>query len=141
MNGFMGALFNKLNIKKKKSIPGIISKTLDALWVLLLSVMGREIMFIHIDIHANWDYNAILKIVVLAFCLVFYAVYYYRFQKYYKIAEEKDKENFKRVNDNLDIERKRINYFLWNRIKLRFLFWFLIPSILLILYLYIRSQA
>lgn len=128
-------------IKENPSILAIISKTLDALWVLLLSVMGREIMSIHLDIHSEWSYSVIIRIMILIICLFVYSIYYNQFQKAYRIAEEKDKENLIAVNNNSNTPRKRINHYFWISDKRPSFLWFFLFAIFFVVFLYIKSQV
>lgn len=128
------------NPKYSTALPEIISKTLDALWVLLLSVMGRVIMDMHLDLKSDLDYCAIARIVILTLCIILYGCFYFDFQKHYKYAEEKDKENQKKYLEDKGTERKRIPYYLWQSIHWSHFLLLLIPAGLFVLFLFMRSK-
>ena len=124
-------------IKERPGLPDIIMITLDTLWVLLLSIFARILLDLHLDVHSDFDCNKLLKFSYMISCVISYAILYFKFKKRYELAKDKDKENFITTGGGITGMRKRVEYYLWHLLKLRFFFWFLIPFISFILVLFL----
>lgn len=129
-------------MKKKDTIPKIFLVTLGAIWVIQLSVIGRFLFSVKLNLSWSVDWMEFLRFCILIISTICYAVSYYHFEKFYQIAKEKDQKNFLKWEKDATIERKRIGYYLWKGIN-PFLFWiFLLIFVLLFsVYLFIKKDG
>lgn len=119
-----------------KKSPKTILVTLEAVWVILLSLMGRFMFFVNLDIHGTINLKQIIEFGILFFCIVAYGRAFIQYKGCYEISSEKDKKNFSEWLVDTTIERKRIDYYLWPALdKSKFLFRLLLFVLMFLSYL------
>lgn len=123
-------------IKKIKETPNIILNTLDAFWVILLSIVANYLISLELNFKWEVERSIVCKLVVLFFCVISYAYPYFKFKKNYNIADEKDKRNLFDYEQGKTEERHRIDYFLWSSFNCRIFWWFLVFLLLMGCFVY-----
>lgn len=122
-----------------KESPFIILNTLEALWVILLSIVGNYIMSLKINFCWTIDWVCVCKLVSLALCVLFLGITYYRFKESYITAEKKDKENYDETKDKNNKKRRRTPFFFWRVYNVMNFLYLLFGVIFLLLFLYLNS--
>ncbi|MEE3415488.1 MAG: hypothetical protein VZR53_08975 [Prevotella sp.] len=122
-----------------KKSPKTILVTLEAIWVILLSFMGKFIFSVNFDICGSVDFMQVLEFFLLFIGIIAYGRAFIKYKEHYEISSEKDKKNLSDWLVDSSIERKRIDFFLWPALDKSWFLWHLIIFVLaFVVYLFIR---
>ncbi len=120
-----------------KENPSIILNTLEALWVILLSIVGNYVMSLKINFCWAIDWVSIFKLISLALCVLFWGITYIRFRDSYNRAEKK--ENYGETNGKHNRDRKKIDHFLWRIFDSKDFLYLIGGIVFLVLFLILNS--
>lgn len=115
-------------------------------WIIIISLLGKFIYNLELDLYAPFDYGIIFKFIILFFLIVIYSLFYNKYKTAYNISKEKDILNNEKIknevreksNDTVTA-RKEWKSFLKDEFNNKNYFLLVVSIILLFLYLYSHS--